>query len=111
MVGVIGMQLLFGNLVYRYLQLYACVCVHKRFAEVQLLHYYTSQLMPFLGCVLLSSCNPAASIILLLLLLLPGTMSHMPPELLRYGRMSTAVSSLYFKTLSARRSPELASTV
>jgi hypothetical protein len=31
---------------------------------------------------------------LLLLLLLPGTMSHMPPELLRYGRMSPAVSVL-----------------
>jgi hypothetical protein len=57
------------------------------------------RLLPLLP---LSSCHPAAAIIscilllssvlLLLLLLLPGTMSHMPPELLRYGRMSPAVS-------------------
>jgi hypothetical protein len=30
-------------------------------------------------------------LVVVLLLLLPGTMSHMPPELLQHGRMSPAV--------------------
>jgi hypothetical protein len=62
---------------YQHLHVLHSASCCRRNAAIMRLHLLLLLLLPLL--------------LLLLLLLLPGTMSHMPPELLRYGRMSTAV--------------------